>query len=79
MPELGSLLLRKYYRCQRCVALSYDLENQLDIPFMIKLLNKYQKETIESFKKLQKMQKSHTIVPVNHVCTSPYPKFTHFE
>ena len=23
MPELGSLLLRKYYRCQRCVALSY--------------------------------------------------------
>ena len=42
------------------------------IPFMIKLLNDNQKETKESFKKLQKLQKSHTVVPVNHVCTSPY-------
>ena len=31
------------------------------IPFMIKMLNDNQKETNESFKKLQKLQKSHTI------------------
>ena len=36
------------------------------IPFMIKMLNDNQRETNESFKKL------HSIVPVNHVCTSPY-------
>ena len=36
------------------------------IPFMIKMLNDNQRETAESFKKL------HSIVPVNHVCTSPY-------
>ena len=36
------------------------------IPFMIKMLSDNQRETTESFKKL------HSIVPVNHVCTSPY-------
>ena len=39
------------------------------IPFMIKLLNDNQRETNEKFKKLQKL---HPIIPVNHVCTSPY-------
>ena len=45
------------------------------IPFMIKILNDNQRKTNESFKKLQKvqkLQKSHTIMPVNHVCTRPY-------
>ena len=36
------------------------------IPFMIKLLNDKQRETKESFKKLN------AIIPVNHVCTSLY-------
>ena len=36
------------------------------IPFMIKMLNDKQRETVETYKKLK------AVIPVNHVCTSLY-------
>ena len=56
---------KRFPECYKVVRSQTERFKKSAIPYMIKLLNECQRNKRDTFKKLD-------IMPVNHVCSSPY-------